>query len=362
MRATLKTRAWNRIHAQKSDKRRLKSKEKLKAKRRERNYKFQPKSTIKGQTATYSIKCPEDFSLESNFKGVMQVLGDIRKYSGRDRNERPYIDFRDIRNLSLPAALTLAAELYRWNHLSIRKNRKLQTVDVGEWEPKVRRLLADIGFFELLQAQYPKDLADKDAHSIDTRYVKYRTGNKADGEAFYRLREEELENVAGELPRKQYLYAAVTEAMINVVQHAYESDNQRSSQLPNWWLSASYNKQDGCITIMIYDQGAGIPKTLPRKFGERIREYVIDDDAHMIQAAHELSRTASGLDYRGHGLERDVRGYFKDLDCEGHYRVISLKGEYLYKRDAEGEISEDLKNHKSALYGTLIEWKLTIPC
>ena len=352
LRSTIKARRWNRIHARKSDKQRLIFKEKLRARRRERNYR--PQAVIR--TATITIECPEDFSLESNFDGVVQVLRKIRDQSGRSRNERTYIDFRKIRNLSLSAALALAAELDRWNNLPLHRSKPLQAVDFKEWDPKVRRLLAYLGFFDLLNVHYPKEMESKDTSNIGIHYVKFRTGKSADGEAFDRLREQELERVAGGVLRKQYLYAAVTEAMTNVVHHAYESNCRR----PNWWLSASHNSQEGNLTIMIYDQGVGIPKTLPRKFQEQVKEILIDDHANLIEAAHELSRTASGQLYRGHGLERDIRGYFNHLNCQGHYRVLSWKGEYIYERKPNGDTSNNKKNHKNPIRGTLIEWKLTI--
>ena len=298
------------------------------------------------------IKCPPDFSLRSNFDGVVEVLDKIRNQSQRQRNEHCYIDFRDIQNLSPAAALVLAAELDRWNKLPWRQGR-LKPVDVADWDPQVRRLLAGMGFFELMQANNPP-LPSED-ESI--RYVKFRTGKKADGEAIDRLRAEDLDPVVGEIPGKHHLYAAVTEAMTNVVHHAYKTNQASKAGQANWWLSASHDSEKHEVAIIIYDQGDGIPKTLPRKFGENISNILRSDHAKMIEAAHELSRSASGEQHRGYGLRRDVRGYLEKLDCRGHYRVVSLQGEYIYEKRLDG-VRSTKKTHRRSLSGTLIEWRL----
>ena len=112
---------------------------------------------------------------------------------------------------------------------------------------------------------------------------------------------------------------------------------------------------------MLYDQGVGIPETLPRKhFGEWLKGIPHKDHAQMVQAAHELSRTGTGMDHRGHGLQRDIRGYFDRVGCEGHYRVTSLRGRYVYERHPDGQTNEDAVNLPVPLKGTLIEWKLSL--
>lgn len=304
------------------------------------------------------IACPKNFSLRENFTGVAEVLHQIRTQSQQQRNKHPsYIDFRAIRTLSPAAALVLAAELYRWNTLPLQKGR-LKPVDVSEWDSQIRRLLGDMGFFDLLQV---KKLPTSDADE-KVRYVKFQTGRKADGEAIESLRRKNLDPVVGEMPGKVHLYAAVTEAMTNVVHHAYKSarDDLVPWRLPNWWLSASYDANQREVAILIYDQGVGIPETLPRKFPEKIMGIARTDHAKMIETAHDLSRSASEEQHRGHGLQRDVRAYLEKLDCRGQYRVVSLKGEYIYEQKADGSRSQYLKNHDISLPGTLIEWRLCL--
>lgn len=302
-----------------------------------------------------SIPCPKVFSLRENFEGVVEVLNQIRTQSDRQRNENCYIDFREIRHLSPAAALVLAAELDRWNRLPGEQKRRLKPVDVSKWDPHVRKLLGGMGFFELLQVK------GQQTHNVagSIEYVKFETGSQADGRVIDSLRKEKLDPVVGGVPGKLHLYNAVTEAMTNVVHHAYKD---RASSSPrhgpsNWWLSASYDSSKREVIILIYDQGAGIPNTLARRFRERIAGIVSTNHAEMIQAAHALSRSASEKQHRGHGLQRDVRAYLENLPCDGEYRVVSLRGEYVSTKDANGS-RERLKNHAQSLHGTLIEWRL----
>ena len=346
---TRKTREWNRIHARLSNARRLASKAALKGRMRWES--GISRSTIQsGASKAVSrgtVICPEDFSLETNFDRVVNTLREIRVLSTRKRNEVLYVDFRQIRRLSPSAALVLAAELDRWNNLPFPG--RLRPIDVHQWDPSVSSLLADMGFFELLSVTPPA--VDPNRTS---RYVKFRTGNVAVGEDIDKLRLEDLEPLVGPMPGRIYLYNAVTEAMTNVAQHAYTGTQ---THRPNWWLSASLD--ENAVTIMIYDQGAGIPATLPRKFSEHLRTIVQADHAEMIRRAHELTRSRHDEQHRGHGLQRDVRGYLQYL-ARGQYRVISLKGEYVFEPLAEDNRHRVYK-HSHPLLGTLIEWKLRRP-
>ena len=290
--------------------------------------------------------------MESNFNEVVGVIHRIRSQSGRPQGDGVYIDFRKIRNLSPTAALILAAELDRWNQIKTRG--RLQTVDAEQWDSTVRVLLRDMGFFGLLRVEgSPGGVGGNDD---EMRYVQFRTGRIADGEAIARLQEENLEPVFGEMPRKEQLYAAVTEAMTNVVQHAY----QARRRYPHWWLAGSMNAHTSEVSVVIYDRGDGIPRTLPRRIAEWIKSIRKDADGLMIRAAHELMRSSTKQAHRGHGLSRDIRGYLNVLDCQASYRVVSRKGEYIYRRFREGDERHELKSHAEPLNGTLIEWMLTL--
>ena len=301
-------------------------------------------------------------SLAENFEGVIKLLDEIRTQSSRKRNENVYINFREIEEISVGAALLVAAELDRWNHVPHHWGRKLRAVDVEEWNEDVRDRLEDMGFFDLLQVPVSKR---RENGQSSTKYIRFRSGRHVEGKAIEDLRTLDLVPFFGDsVPKRRRLYAAVAEAMTNVVHHAYQNETRTRTIRPNWWLSASHNVQAGEIRILLYDQGIGIPQTLPKKFGERVQQILPkglwSTDAEMILAAHDLTRTASGQRHRGHGLQRDVRGYVESVDCVSAYRVTSLHGQYSWERGPDGRSGESTQNYRRPLHGTLIEWRLTL--
>lgn len=353
---TRKRKEWNRRHAQDLFVRKLAHQRYLKVKRcgeSSRRTKGLPEDK---SHFTVSIDCPRTMSLAENFDGVTKLLDRIRQYGNRQRNENMYINFKEIKEISPGAALVVAAELDRWNHVPHHRGRKLRAVDVEEWDKHVRHRLEDMGFFDLLHVRVRED---DESEFSGTKYIRFRSGKQVEGKAIEDLRMLDLEPFfGGSVPRRRRLYAAVTEAMTNVVHHAYR-DNVQTPR-PNWWLSASHNAQTGEIRILLYDQGAGIPITVPKKFAERVQRMISPTDADMIRVAHELTRTASGEEHRGHGLQRDVRKYVETVDCISAYRVTSLRGQYTWKRGANGRTQESTHNFGRPLPGTLIEWRLTL--
>ena len=347
---------WNRRHAQGLFVRKLAHQRYLKVKHRKENSRRTKGPPEVKSHFTVSIDCPKIVSLEENFDGVTGLLDQIRQYGNRQRNEKVYINFKKIKEISPGAALVVAAELDRLNHVPYHRGRKLRAVDVEEWDRHVRHRLEDMGFFDLLHVQV-RDEAESE--SSGTKYIRFRSGKQVEGKAIEDLRLLDLEPFfGGSLPRRQRLYAAVTEAMTNVIHHAYRDSAQ--TPRPNWWLSASHNAQTREIRILLYDQGVGIPTTVPMKFAERVQRMISRTDADMIRVAHELTRTASGEEHRGHGLQRDVRKYVETVDCISAYRVTSLRGQYTWKKGASGHTQESTHNFKRPLPGTLIEWRLTL--
>ena len=208
-----------------------------------------------------------------------------------------------------------------------------------------------MGFFGLLGI--PRD---SKANNSGVRYVQFRSGSRVDGEAIEKLREYDL-GPAVNVPNRKLLFAAVTEAMTNVVHHAYP--HKHHEQIREWWLAAAYDAELRVLVILIYDQGDGIPSTLPRKGVEYFQDMLPKSDGLRIKAAHELSRSTSGESYRGHGLKRDIQEYVKAFKGRGTYRVISGRGEYVLETGTDRSIPE-IRSKKRRLRGTLIEWRLEI--
>lgn len=341
-RPTSDMKQWHRIHARKLIRRERRHGARKGALRRQR-------VDVEGRPGFIPIPCPEHLSFERDYEGVIKLIGNIREQSRRHRNERIYIDFKPIRTVTPSGALVLAAELDRWNNLPGRA--RFRRADVAKWAPNVRRLLGQMGFFDLLGLDRAPD-----APSGGPLYVKFRSGAKVDGAAVEELRLLGLGPVVS-VPKEKLLFAAVTEAMTNVVHHAYQGDHRGSRK---WWLSAAHEADE--VVILIYDQGAGIPKTLPLTVGEQLRDLapqgLVAHDGRLIEVAHELSRSGTREQHRGRGLQRDVRRYIEAHEGQGTYRVISGRGEYTVPAGAGAAGRVD--SLPRPLQGTLIEWRLKL--
>ena len=336
---------WHRIHARKLIRRERHRRGRKTASRSPQRQRVH----VDGRRGSFlRLPCPEHLSFEDDYEGVLKLIGNIRNHSTRNRNERIYIDFTPIRTVTPSGALVLAAEIDRWN--SLRRSR-FRRADTAKWTPNVRRLLGQMGFFDLLKLD-----REPDPPTEGTLYVKFRSGSKVEGAAVEDLRTLGLEPFVS-VPNVKLLFAAVTEAMTNVVHHAYKRGHRGPEK---WWLSAAH--EAGEVVILIYDQGAGIPKTLPLTLAEQFRDWIPDGvfahDGRMIEVAHQLSRSESRQAHRGRGLQRDVRRYIEAHEGQGTYRVISGRGEYTVAagEDAEGRVN----SLPRPLQGTLIEWRLKL--
>ena len=148
--------------------------------------------------------------------------------------------------------------------------------------------------------------------------------------------------------------------MTNVVYHAYEISQGVS--YPNWWLSSSHDRSKGELRILLYDQGVGIPKTLPNKIEKRLLGLFPRgaSDSEIIKLAHELTQTATHESHRGHRLQRDVRKYVESVECHSAYQITSLRGVFTWNKGSDGGFTESKRDLKQPLLGTLIEWRLTL--
>ena len=308
-----------------------------------------------------AIECPEELDLDTNADETLHLFQEIHRWSSSVGARPVYINFKPIEKISPAAALMLAAELDRWNHL--HTNRKLRAIDVDEWHPAVRRLLYEMGFFSLLNIDKQAlkwNPEEDDGVVLDTRFLKFQSGRGADGVAASRYRDR-IETFAGKIKRRRSLYDGLVEAMTNVGQHAYS----RKAPLKDWWISASVNKKDGTLTIMCTDHGQGIPSTLPRKHAEQFRAILVNlgvgqlkDDAKMIQAAMDLERSRTELPHRGYGLKRDIQRYVSAHNSTGRLTILSGHGMYHFTRAHDGKESVTLSNNAIAHEGTLIEWRV----
>lgn len=268
-------------------------------------------------------------------------------------NRPVMLHFSGVEQIDPSAALVLVAEIYR-----IRNLRSFNYVS-GTY-PHLREiydLLIELGFFGLLKIEElygppkPNTAADR---SIFLRFV---SGNRVDAESvdrFVSIVEKHI--VPMNAVARGKLVAAIIEAMNNTLDHAHPNPDGKSTKLSHrWWLSSEVNIANREVRILLFDQGVGIPVTLPPDRYDRIRAFLtrlspFPSDGEMIMAATELYRTSTGQSGRGRGF-RNMK-QFVDTCTDGELRVLSNRGFYTYMGGEDACGDEAL-----SIGGTVIEWR-----
>ena len=315
----------------------------------------------------YTVMFPETFSLTRNYSDTIEAISKIKEI-GHSHNIKPVkieLDLTAVRYAALAATLVLSSEIDRVLSLERPRNRQVRIVpkNIMSWDLKVAAKLDDLGFFSLFGIKF--DLTFPDALCDDGfSLLKMRFGFSFQPERIGKL-VNELHEVADFFNHSSYVYDAMVEATLNVNDHAYPDTEvfQFKAFVGAWWAAASYSAESGEIRFVVFDQGVGIPRTLPRwSLWEELREklsvgavtsHLVKQDARMIAAAIEVSRTSkSRADGRGQGLA-DVLSPVSEASG-GRVRILSGSGEMLYSGDGKMELKE-LSRHVG---GTLIEWCL----
>ena len=146
---------------------------------------------------------------------------------------------------------------------------------------------------------------------------------------------------------------AISEAMLNVKQHAYP----QSEEYRFWWATATI--LDTNLHIALCDRGVGIPKTLENRTWFKVISTAMNlgsEDAKMIEAAMKYTRS-SRTGHSGGGLgSRDIQQLVLDAR-EGHLTIISGKGYYCLQGKNGKETSEKIGYDVA---GTIIHWQIPL--
>ncbi len=147
------------------------------------------------------------------------------------------------------------------------------------------------------------------------------------------------------------LTAAISEAMLNVIHHAYDfTPSIFTGDLQSrWWQYATFDRKNNRFVFLIYDLGLGIIKSYRASTNRH------QDDAFLLEEALSFgcSRFSKTQPWRGNGSE-DIKhpvnlGESLFIYCE------NLR--YIYRGDpASAKIDRTL----CKLDGNLIEWTLKI--
>jgi len=313
-----------------------------------------------------SLSLPKTMNFSSHYESTVLHLIAIRKLAAENcRSKLMFklraVNFDNLENISTSAALVLTAEISKWDDTV----RKALRFNIEKWKPHIIRQLYDLGYFELFKNNPFKNYNIELNKYDDVKLVRYIKGNCGDNEKA-RILKEEIKTIVGEdINKWTFLHSGLTEAITNVTHHAYPDKISCSTDEKNWYLSGSYQQDTKTLKIVFYDQGIGIPKSLPAsKIWEKalviLSKLPIVDrkkDEVLLKAAVEINRTRTGMSDRGKGLQ-DLLEFIKHRD-NGYLSIISLKGLYKYSL-TNGSSQIKTEGFDRKLPGTLIIWNVSL--
>lgn len=314
------------------------------------------------------LHLPEIMNFFGEYKATALYISAIRKLSNtRKISNKAYklksVNFDDLKTISTSAALVLTAELSKWDDAV----RQRLSPNINNWDDDILEQFTDLGFFELFQNNPIENITPKKEKTSTLRLVEYIKGRCGDSKKV-RILKDKIKHIVGDNIKKwTFLHSGLTEAITNVSHHAYPDEYGCSKSDKNWYLTGSYNDETKELKIVFFDQGIGIPKSLPEsEVWEKVLK-ILDKlnlsgagskkDEVLLKAAVELDRTSTDENDRGKGLQ-DLLEFIRKRG-NGYLSILSLKG--LYKFSVyKGQETVKSECFANAIGGTLIIWSATL--
>lgn len=304
---------------------------------------------------------PADFSFVTNYEETLAFILDFRKYFfNRQKVKSPdgimrwfLADFAQIRQLDAGAGLVLAAEIDRYT----KSRRTPPTVLDETWYEDTQRFFADAGLFELLKID-PRGIVTKAPEHPRRKTLPLRAGMVKNGVIAREIRDQ-IEELSGrKFSQRPMAYTAIAEALANIG-HAYPSWFRSWPWKPSrrWWSLGFWDPDKNTVGLQLYDQGAGIPATLPRQdyWPRLLRSLEPERKASgLIRAGLEFGRTSTNVPGRGKGMAEMAD--WIEYSGSGFLRILSGGGEVTY-RPGGSVIRRDFD---APFCGTLIEWEIAL--
>jgi hypothetical protein len=309
-----------------------------------------------------SIMLPQKMNLSTHYEMTILHINAIRLLTGgspgRSLLRLGSVRFEALREISSSSALLLTAELSRWDD-SLRSSLIPRTKN---WCPEIYERLRSLGFFNLFKKA--KHLHKSGYSTSEVKLVEFIKGNNVNKD-YKELKIHLHEIIGNTISKWTFLVGGLDEAITNVGHHAYPEGCSVPEQNQNWYLTGGYNSVTRELKIVFYDQGIGIPGSLPEsKLWEHILALVKilpvvsrEKDAVLLAAAMELDRTSTEETDRGKGLP-DMLEFIEQRGA-GYLAVMSGHG--LYKVTLGGKKREIKKDTLyTPILGTLIIWKVDL--
>lgn len=300
---------------------------------------------------------PNRLSLRDNYNETVAFINELRTHALKEY--RPVdMFFERVEHLE-PAALTvLTAEIHRCRNLR-RISGRPAVSGYYPRDPAIYRQLQEIGFFRLLDIEDKPPEELRKATDVDRRVLPFLTDATVTSERSAKFVDLLTEVIADAVPMdnqsQRYLQGAIIEAMKNSAEHAYKLRPHYQALGHRWWLTGVFDKVANEVSIILFDQGVGIPATLEPDLLDIIESLTRAQGLHprdslMIEVATRPGQTSTGQSGRGQGFKTMRK--FVDACDDGDLIVYSNHGNYLYARSGTERGDRSL-----SLGGTLIQWR-----
>lgn len=301
------------------------------------------------------MNAPETMDLISHYEETCKFIYKIKKTVFSD-GLYVFLNFSTCKYISPETCVVLASEIDRCRSLVPKSVHGAYPSD-----PDVYFQLNELGFFGMLGIKASKPVFD-DAPEVDV--VKLTSGS--DNPENLRLGMKELFDKTIQVEKDdtytEDVWRALSEAMINSIEHAYPEKFRAKTQktcLPKWWRAGFKDNEQNNVIMVFFDQGTGIPNTINPTWEEKVKSFVRKfsrepDDNEKIVMAMEKGRSSTKVEGRGQG-SFDMQKLIRQ-SSDAHLNVLSYNGRYTYKSSGE-YYSEDVI---TPLPGTLLIWKICL--
>lgn len=302
------------------------------------------------------LRVPKVLSLRENYDETLKLITNIRTFALEGFHPVDLF-FNDVEYLESAALTVLTAEIHRCRNLR-KINGKPAVSGYYPANLEIYQQLQEIGFFRLLDIRdrLPPDVDDEKRMKLVLPFLTDATVTSERSAWFI---DQLADLIEGAVPMddtsKRYLQGAIIEAMKNAGEHAYKLKPQYQALGHRWWLTGAFDLEKREVTILLFDQGVGIPATLEPGLRTRMEsiaqaEGIIPRDSLMIETATRPGESSTRQPGRGQGF-RTMRK-FVDFCDDGDLIVYSNTGNYLYARAGTARDDGSL-----SLGGTLIQWR-----
>lgn len=308
--------------------------------------------------------------MRKNFQHIREgkYIENIKRKNGKMPRIGSYLDFSGVEYISTAGAVIIASEYQKVKEVS---GRIPPAVNLETWSKGAFDTLFGIGFFEAVGLA--SDESNQVYQGSQSKILKVISVGRRDdiklpliGQYISELYE--FIHPGTSVPREvvRETLTSISEGITNTLHHAYDEPDADYSPEEKIWITASADRSEGSLTIVLLDHGRGIPVTYPRLELKEIVTLAVDriakssggqsKDAAYIAAAMRYGRSQTMEPQRGKGLPQ-MRSLIRRLNHGGSMTVRSNRG--WWHRPERGQIR--MGDWPESLQGTLIEWTIRLP-